>query len=167
EKVLRDALRLAPGAPEALFNLAIALRQQGRAEEQVEVLGRIPAAWSGAPRVASDLSQAGLSLLISGRNEAAVRAYRALLTLQPGARPALDNMGLALTALRRHDDTAAVVREALAAGHRDADLLAMLVNAKAMGCDWDNLDAVIEELRVAAREPGTRPAHPQAAQYLP
>jgi len=132
ERVLRDALQLAPGSPEALFNLAIALRQQGRAEEQVEALGRIPAAWPGAPRVASDLSQAGLSLLISGRNEAAVRAYRALLTLQPGARPALYNMALALTALRRHDDTAAVVREALAAGHRDADLLAMLVNAKGM-----------------------------------
>ena len=166
EKVLRDALRMAPDAPEALFNLAVALRQQGRAEEQVDMLARIPAAWPGAGRVHADLSQAGLFLLMSGRHEGAVRAYRALLTIQPGARAALYNMALALGALGRHDDVAAVIREAFAAGHRDAELLAMLANAKGMACDWESLDAVVEQLRAAAREPGSRPPHPQSAQYI-
>jgi protein O-GlcNAc transferase len=167
ERVLRDALRMAPDTPEALFNLAVALRRQGRAEEQVDLLSRIAATWPGAGRVHAELSQAGLFLVMSGRYEAAVRAYRALLAIQPGARPALYNMALALTALRRYDDAAAVIREAFAAGHRDAELLAMLANAKGMACDWESLDAVVEQLRVAARDPGSRPAHPQSAQYLP
>ena len=166
EKVLLDALRMAPDSPEALFNLSVALRRQGRTEEQVEALARIHPAWPGAGRVHADLSQAGLMLLMSGRHEAAVRAYRALLALQPGARPALYNMALALAALGRHDDVAAVIREAFAAGHRDAELLAMLANAKGMSCDWESLDAVVEQLRVAAREPGSRPPHPQSSLYL-
>jgi len=98
EKVLLDALRMAPDSPEALFNLSVALRRQGRTEEQVEALARIHPTWPGAGRVHADLSQAGLMLLMSGRHEAAVRAYRALLALQPGARPALYNMALALFA---------------------------------------------------------------------
>ena len=166
EKVLRDALRMAPDAPEALFNLSVALRRQGRAEEQVDALARIPRTWPGAARVHADLSQAGLFLLMSGRHEAAVRAYRALLTIQPGARPALYNMALSLAALGRSDDVAAVLREAFAAGHRDAELLAMLANAKGMACDWESLDAVVEQLRASAKESGSRPPHPQTAQYI-
>ena len=166
EKVLRDALRMAPDAPEALFNLSVALRRQGRAEEQVDALARIPRTWPGAARVHADLSQAGLFLLMSGRHVAAVRAYRALLTIQPGARPALYNMALSLAALGRSDDVAAVLREAFAAGHRDAELLAMLANAKGMACDWESLDAVVEQLRASAKESGSRPPHPQTAQYI-
>jgi predicted O-linked N-acetylglucosamine transferase (SPINDLY family) len=167
ERVLRDALRMAPDSPDALFNLSVALRRQGRAEEQAAVLARIPPTWPGAPRVHADLAQAALFLLMSGRHEGAVQAYRALLNIQPGARAALFNMALSLTALGRHDDVSAVIREAFAAGHRDAELLGMLVNAKGMGCDWESLDAVVEQLRAAAREPGSRPAHPQTAHYLP
>jgi predicted O-linked N-acetylglucosamine transferase (SPINDLY family) len=167
ERVLRDALAMAPDSPEALFNLSVALRRQGRAEEQAAVLARIPASWPGASRVLADLGQAALFLLMSGRHEPAVGAYRAVLNLQPGARPALYNMALALMALRRYDDVSAVIREAFAAGHRDAELLGMLANAKGMGCDWENLDAVVEQLRAAAREAGSRPVHPQTAQYLP
>ena len=166
EKVLRDALSMAPEAPEALFNLSVALQRQGRAEEQVDALARIPPTWAGAARVHADLAKAGLLLLMSGRHEGAVRAYRALLAIQPGARAALFNMALALAALGRPDDVAAVLREAFAAGHRDAELLAMLANAKGMACDWESLDAVVEQLRAAAREPGSRPPHPQSAQYL-
>ena len=53
ERVLRDALQLAPDAPEALFNLSVALRRQGRHEEQVDTLARIAPAWEGSPRVFS------------------------------------------------------------------------------------------------------------------
>jgi predicted O-linked N-acetylglucosamine transferase (SPINDLY family) len=167
ERVLRDALRMMPDAPEALFNLSVALQRQGRVEEQAAVLCRIPVAWPGAPRVHKDLSKAALFLLMSGRHESAIGAYRALLNIQPGARAALYNSALSLTALRRYDDASAVIREAFAAGHRDAELLGMLVNSKGMACDWENLDAVVEQLRTAAREPGSRPVHPQTAQYLP
>ena len=47
EKVLRDALRMAPDAPEALFNLSVALRRQGRAEEQVDLARANPADMAG------------------------------------------------------------------------------------------------------------------------
>ena len=167
ERVLRDALQLAPDAPEALFNLSVALRRQGRHEEQVDALARIAPAWEGMPRVVSDLSQAGLYLLMAGRNEAAVRAYVALLRLQPGARPAIYNLALALVALQRFDDAAAVLQHGRDAGHGDAEILSMLVNAKGMACDWEGLDAIVEALRAAAREAVSPPAHPQSAQYLP
>jgi len=74
ERVLRDALGMAPNAPDALFNLSVALRRQGRVEEQVDLLARIPADWAGMPRVSQDLAQAGLFLLMSGRHEGAARA---------------------------------------------------------------------------------------------
>ena len=167
ERVLRDSLRMAPDSPGALLNLSVALRGQGRAEEQAAVLSRIPASWAGAARVHADLAQVALFLLVAGRHEAAAGAYRAILNIQPGARPALYNMALALTALGRYDDVAAVIREAFAAGHRDAELLGMLANAKGLACDWENLDAIVEQLRAAARDPGKHPAHPQTAQYLP
>ena len=166
ERVLRDALLLAPDAPEPLFNLALALRGQGRYEEHVDALARIAPSWPGAPRVATDLAQAGLFLLMAGRNDAAVRAYTALLRITPGARAALFNLALALVGLGRHDEAARVIGQAIAAGHRDAELLAMLANAKGMACDWQGLDEVVEALRAAARADGSRPAHPQAAQYL-
>jgi predicted O-linked N-acetylglucosamine transferase (SPINDLY family) len=166
ERVLRDALQIEPDAPEALFNLAVALRGQGRIEEQVASLERIPGAWPGAPRVAQDLAQAGLSLVMSGRHEGAVRAYSALLELQPGARAASYNLALALMALGRNDEAALTLAKAIGAGHRDAEMLAMLVNAKGLACDWRHMDAAVEELRRLAAEPGKRPAHPQAALYL-
>lgn len=166
ERVLRDALGMAPNAPDALFNLSVALRRQGRIEEQVDLLARIPADWGGLQRVSQDLAQAGLFLLMSGRHEGAVRAYRALLALQPGARAASYNLALALTALSRHDEAIVAIAGALAAGHVDAELLGMLVNAKGMACEWRVMDEAIEELKRAAREPGTRPVHPQTAQYL-
>jgi predicted O-linked N-acetylglucosamine transferase (SPINDLY family) len=166
ERVLRDALGMAPNAPDALFNLSVALRQQGRVEEQVDLLARIPANWGGLPRVSQDLAQAGLFLLMSGRHEGAVRAYRALLALQPGARATSYNLALALTALSRHDEAIVAIAGALAAGHVDAELLGMLVNAKGMACEWRAMDEATEELRRAAREPGTRPVHPHTAQYL-
>ncbi len=167
ERVLRDALRMAPDDREAAYNLSVALRRQGRIEEQCEVLARIPKEWAGAPRALSDLSQAGLFLLSSGRNEGAVRAYTAILAMQPDARPALYNLALALNALKRHDEAANVMRHALTMGHRDAEMLSILVNAKGMGCDWEDLDAFVEALRAAARAPENHPAHPQTAQYLP
>jgi len=167
ERVLRDALLLAPDAPEPLFNLALALRAQGRYEEHVDALARIAPSWPAASRVATDLAQAGLYLLMSGRNEAAVRAYTALLRIVPGARTALFNLALALVALGRHDEARNVIEQAIAAGHRDPELLAMLANAKGMACDWEGLDKVVDALRAASRAGGSPPAHPQAAQYLP
>lgn len=166
ERVLRDALGMAPNAPDALFNLSVALRRQGRVEEQVDLLARIPADWAGMPRVSQDLAQAGLFLLMSGRHEGAARAYRAVLALQPGARAASYNLALALTALSRHDEAIVAIAGALAAGHVDAELLGMLVNAKGQACEWRAMDEAIEELRRIAREPGTRPVHPHTAQYL-
>jgi predicted O-linked N-acetylglucosamine transferase (SPINDLY family) len=153
--------------PEALFNLAIALRAQGRVDEQVAALARIPAAWPGSPRAANELAQAGLRQLFSGRAESAAQAFRAQLMVNPGSRPAYYNLALAMNALNRPDEAASAVSQAIRAGHRDAELLGMLVNAKGMACDWDGLDAIVEELRRAARETGTRPVHPQTAQYLP
>ena len=166
ERVLRDALGMAPELPDALFNLSVALRRQGRIEEQADCLARIAPTWSGNARVAQDLGQAGLWLLMAGRHEAAVRAYRALLALQPGARPASYNLALALMGLSRYDEAIVAIAGALGAGHVDAELLGMLVHAKGQACEWRAMDESIEELRRAAREPGKRPAHPQDAQYL-
>jgi len=166
ERVLRDALGMSPESPDALFNLSVALRRQGRIEEQVDCLARIASTWSGAARVAQDLAQAGLWLLMSGRHEPAARAYRALLVLQPGARPASYNLCLALMGMSRYDEAIAAIAGALGAGHVDAELLGMFVSAKGHACDWRAMDEAVEELRRAAREPGKRPAHPQVAQYL-
>ena len=157
----------APQAPEALYDLAVALRAQGRYDEHVDALARIPAAWPDAQQVATDLAQAGIVLLASGRHEGAVRAYVALLRLAPTARAAFFNLALALTALQRHDEAAATIQRAIDLGHRDAELLAMLANAKGMACDWQRMDDLVEALRAAARDPGDRPPHPQSAQYLP
>jgi protein O-GlcNAc transferase len=167
EKVLRDGLRIAPDLPELLANLGIALRRLGRHEEVVEVIARVPPAWPNAARAEVEVAQSGVSLMVTGRLEQAVRAFRVQLALRPDSRAGAQNLALALHALQRHDEAAAALRAALDAGHRDADILAMLVNAKGMTCDWVGLDDTVEELRRAARDPGTRPPHPQTAQYLP
>ncbi|HUQ27878.1 MAG TPA: tetratricopeptide repeat protein [Usitatibacter sp.] len=166
EQALRDALRLAPDAPEALLNLGVVLRRQGRHEESAQLLARVPADYPHAGRAEWELGQAGVALLLTGRAEAAVRAFQAQLAFRPDSRPAAMNLALAFNALGRHDESARAIGAALAAGHRDAELLAMLVNAKGVTCDWDGIDELIVELKSAARNPGTRPAHPQTAQYL-
>ena len=152
--------------PESLFNLAVALRGQARFDEQIASLARIPPEWPGAPRVAKELAQAGLRLLFAGRAESAAQAFHAQLAFQPGSRAAYYNLTLALLSIQRYEEALAAISQAVAAGHRDAEILGMLVNAKGLTCDWSGLEEIVAELRRAASEAGQRPVHPQTAQYL-
>lgn len=167
ERALREALRLLPGFREAAFNLAIALRKQGKGGEALDQLAWIVERWPTMDALEAELAAVGVTLLMRGDAASAERAFRTHLRVNPVSRAAHQNLALALLAQDRADDAIAALEAALAAGHRDAEILAMLVNAKGQACDWNRLDERIDELRRAARDPGTRPASPQTAQYLP
>ena len=167
ERALREALRLLPGFREAAFNLAIALRKQGKLGDALGQLAWIVDRWPNMQPLEPELAAVGVTLLVRGDAAAAERAFRTHLRVNPASRAAHQNLALALLAQDRVDDAIVALEATLAAGHRDAEILSMLVNAKGQACDWGDLDERVQELRRAARDPGTRPASPQTAQYLP
>ena len=91
EKVLRDALLMAPDAPEALFNLSVALRRQGRTEEQVDSLARIDPAWRFGDAPQAEAGAGAASRRFSAYGAAATRA--ANITAMPPTTHQLTRLG--------------------------------------------------------------------------
>lgn len=159
----RRAIALAPNSIDVRSTAAGALAHAGHS---AEALPHFAAVAVHRPRVATAWRKLGLAALAAGDGAQAVEAFRRQAELSPTDRWALASLGAALNSIDRYEEAIPVFERALAAGHRDAGMLAALVHAKATLCDWEGLDALEAELRAAAHVPSRTPAHPQTSLYI-
>ncbi|HEX7606428.1 MAG TPA: tetratricopeptide repeat protein, partial [Usitatibacter sp.] len=157
------AASMAPDSVEVRACAAEALALAGYSSEAAEHFAAVAI---HRPRSASVLESLGLASIASGDWARAAQAFEDEERLAPGKRGPLHHLAVALTELGRRDEAIAVLERALEAGHRDAEILSVLVQVKGMACDWEGLDALAGELREVAQAPCPRPAQPQAALYL-
>lgn len=117
ERCYRESLRLLPGRPSTLNNLAAALTAQGRAAEALPLLGQALAA---EPGQADALFQQAEALAALGRLPEALAAVEAVLAVQPGAGPAWSRKGGLLKDLGRPAEAVPALRRALELGADEA-----------------------------------------------
>lgn len=110
EREARILLERAPGHPESLRVLGLALHLQRRDPEAVACLRRAVAA---RPRDARAHGHLGAALLETGDFPAAEAALRAALALEPAAAESWYSLGAALDHMRRYEEAADAYREAL------------------------------------------------------
>jgi predicted O-linked N-acetylglucosamine transferase (SPINDLY family) len=118
------------------------------------------------PRVAAVLQKLGIASIAARDWGRAAQAFEDQLRLAPGERTPLRLLAVSLMEMGARDEAIRAFERALDAGHRDAEILAALVQVKGMACDWRGLDALVAELREAALEPSSHPAQPQVGLYL-
>ncbi len=143
ERALREALRLKDDYFEARFNLALVLRRRGDFEGAAAEIQRVRA-------MRPDFAPAQAE-------EAALRLEAAV---------ASQNQAIAQDGRGETEEAKRNLAQAVAEHPGDAALLSVLVHLKIRDCDWDGLDALVEELRPVAARPSLRPAHPPLAMYL-
>ena len=143
--VLRLAIRLEPGAPEAHSNMAPALLALGEAQPALD-------AAETALRLHPDLPAGhlnrGLALTVLDRGDEAVAAYERALELRPGWPEAYLQLGNALHQLGRFDDAAAAYRQALSVR---PDFVAALTNLGSTLSSAGQLVEAASVLREAVR----------------
>lgn len=166
EQAVELASRAAAMAPQSADVRAVAGDVLAFARRHGEAQEHYAAAAVHRPRDADVLGKLGLSSLAAGRLDAAADAFSAQLKAAPGLRTAHQNLASVMNTLGREDEAIATLMRALDAGHRDAEILATIVNLKGRVCDWDGIDALAAELREKALQPSDTPAHPQTALYL-
>ena len=107
------SLRLVPGRPSTLINLAASQLQLGR---PTDALASADAALAAEPASTDALLHRGSALAELGRAADALAAFEHLTTLAPDHALAWSHRGSLLRELSRHDDAAAAFREALRFG---------------------------------------------------
>lgn len=94
----RKALDLQPDRPDALFNLAACLFQQGRYDQAVQALEQSLATENDPEQIARIQYNLGTSLMAKEDYPAATEAFRSALRLQPDLEAARHNLGVAIQA---------------------------------------------------------------------
>jgi Flp pilus assembly protein TadD len=149
----REALRLNPEAPEALYNLALDLERNGELDESI---GLYKDYLRLHPDDAPAHNQLGIALSKRGRIEDATAEYREALRLDPGFSEAHRNLGTSLLQQEKAGEAAEHFERFLAAHPDDANVhnslgvtLAMqnkvdqaaIRYARAIQIDPENIDA--------------------------
>jgi predicted TPR repeat methyltransferase len=133
EACFLEALRLVPGRPSTLINLAAVRQRLGRPAEALPALDEALAA---APDDAAAWFQHGQLLQVLQRPHDALRSYERVLALEPAQAAAWTQRGSLLKDMGRHAEAAQCFRQALASGG-DAELnryfLASVERAPAAG----------------------------------
>ena len=106
----REAVRIRPAYPEALYNLGAALAQKGDLDGAIESYRRSLALWPGNPQAHLNL---GLALAGKGDAEGAERHYREALRLHPDFPLAHSNLGTLLALQGQLDEAIPHFREAV------------------------------------------------------
>ena len=161
-RIAHRAAALAPDSPDVRERAGDALAAAGLHLEA-------RAHYVFASRRARDrgvLEKLAAASLAAGDPATAAEALREHWRAVPGSRSTPQNLAIALDALGQADEAKAVVTQAIAAGHDDAELLSVLANFKMRSCDWDGLEELANRLRAKAAIPSQRPAHPPVAMYL-
>ncbi|MHB8078140.1 MAG: VWA domain-containing protein [Candidatus Krumholzibacteriia bacterium] len=99
------ARALNPDDPRLALDVGEALARLGRAGEAVDEFRRAAAGANGRDLRAESLYNAGTSLLAAGQTEAAAKALRQSLTLEPGREDALRNLEIALREAARQESS--------------------------------------------------------------
>lgn len=129
---LREALRRDPDNRAALYNLQMALREDGRKEEARQVEARMAKLLrksgraSGTSIQAAKLNDQGVDLEKAGNLLAALDSYRAALDLDPDRAGVRLNYGLALCRLGRWEEGIAEVREVVRSNPDNAEAIKAL-----------------------------------------
>jgi predicted O-linked N-acetylglucosamine transferase (SPINDLY family) len=153
-------------APNSIDVRSVAAGAVAHAGYSAEALPHFAAIAANRPRVASSWMKLGTAALAAGDTRQAIEAFRRQLDLTPGDRTTLISLGSALNDDPTRDQAIAAFAQALDAGHRDAGILAALVHAKGMDCDWEGLEVLEWELCEKALVPSRHPAQPQPSLYL-
>ena len=106
-----QALSLNPNIPEALSNLALALKDLGQPDAAIARYQQALALKPNAPEILSNL---GVLLKGQGRTDEAIACYQKALALKPDSPNAHSNLGNALKDQGRFDEAIACYRQALA-----------------------------------------------------
>ncbi|MBI1194405.1 MAG: tetratricopeptide repeat protein [Gammaproteobacteria bacterium] len=118
EAAFRNALRLAPDHPEAIFRLASIASAVGRVDDALKLLDRATAL---APANPNYEFARGVALESRGRWEEAMASYRRVSERLPDAPEPYDNIGNVLMGCGRVDDAIASYRKAIEARPDYAD----------------------------------------------
>jgi protein O-GlcNAc transferase len=121
-----QALSLNPNIPEALSNLAIALKALGKVDAAITRLEQALALRPNTPEILVNL---GILLREQGRSEDAAACYRKALALKPNDPVTLSNLGNALKDQGRFDEGIACYRQARALRPNHQATLRNLSNA--------------------------------------
>ncbi|MFZ5775067.1 MAG: tetratricopeptide repeat protein [Thermodesulfobacteriota bacterium] len=149
--VLEHALSLDPDKPELLYQLGVAIWEQGDSEGCRQALSKIPAGWhykveyllglsldkeglqdeaarhfSRASEMRPDFADAwqqlGNTLYSMKQYHEAVAAFQRAADIQPAALT-LNNLGIALKKIRRYDEAVSVLRAAVELAPRSGEML--------------------------------------------
>jgi predicted O-linked N-acetylglucosamine transferase (SPINDLY family) len=154
----REAIRRQPIFPEALNNLAAALRGLRRREE---ALASAAQALAQRPAYPQALNNRGLIQLDGKQGAAAVEDFRHALALNPNFAEAWHNLGTALMQLHRYTEARDVFAQLAHIAPQFPHVLGNLLYAKLCDCDWVDWDRWSAAL-VQAVERGAPAALPLA-----
>lgn len=149
-KLLGRAVSVGPRNTQLLYNYGLALQQSRRFDE---ALASYDAALAMKPDYAQAHCNRGAMLQRLKRLDEALASYDRALVLQPNMAEALGNRGAALKELGRFEEAIADFERALAIDPSANKVLAHLLHAKTIICDWRDLQALLDRHAAALARP--------------
>src|SRR5207302_1520130 len=149
EAAWREALKIDPHNPEALFHLGNRLRERGEHEVAISHFERALERVPGHPGVLNNL---GLALEARGDAQRAEACYREVLAAQPQHADALANLANVLSVREAFDETVAVY-EKLFTIRRDLPAAVWIRRAMAQNRTQDIAGAIDSYREVARLDP--------------
>jgi len=150
-EALRRAVELRPELTDSWLELGLAEREAGNLEEALHCIGTA----ARSPGNLDALCHLADTLLLLGRNHAAIQAYHVVLALAPSHATALVNLGAAHLAVGSYADAEQLSRRALEISPASPRALANLASALA------ELDQPAEALHVQRRALELAPDNPE------
>ncbi len=160
----RQALSLAPGHPQILLQIGNTFAAMGQYQEAI---GQFQASLKADSTDAATHFNLGNALRELGRPEQAANAYRAALRLNPQDADTHNNLGNVLRETGKLDEAIACYREALRLNPKLHHARMHLLHQRQHICDWEGLDAAVEEIRHIVREEPRAQISPFAFLALP
>jgi protein O-GlcNAc transferase len=164
EACYRKAILQQPGLVEASANLADLLTRERRFADAVRAYEQ---ALALRPNVAALWQNLGLCQHRMGALVQAQASLQRASELDPGDTGKLINLAAILLAQQREADALPVIRKALALRPDLSEAQSMLLYVSQHTCEWQDLDRLVEQQRVAIRDPDAAPVVPHSLVALP
>jgi len=160
----RTALKLAPGHPQILLQLGNAYSAQGRFDQAASCFQQ--AAHADPASIAAHYNL-GNALRELGRPEQAAASYRTVLKLDARDADTHNNLGNVLREMGQLDQAIACHRDALRLNPKLHHARLHLLHQRQHICDWQEMDARVEEIRRLVRDEPSAQIPPFAFLALP